>query len=626
MRAKSIHTISLLASAIAMALPSTSAALGLGRLSVQSSLGQPLSAQIELTSASREELDSIAAKIADPALYRQNNLSYQGVLARARVTVERSANGQAFLKVSTLAPVNEPYLDLMVELNWAAGRVVREYTFLLDPPGVAAPTPAVEPVTPRTAGAAPRATPAAAAPVARAEARESSNPPRTGASNRPGDSYNVRRGDSLARIANQLRPDGVTLEQMLVALFKANPDAFEGGNMNRLRSGAILTVPKSEEIAGTPDNEASRVVRMQASDWRSYRDRVAAGAPASESAGGRESTGKITTAVQDRTPAAEPGKDQVRVSREAGTGKGGVGGPAVEDRVAQERALKEAQTRIADLEKTLKDLQRAMEMRNQTMAQIQNQAAAGTSVPANAGAPVAGVAPVPTPAAPVVEPPKASEPMKAAEPPRGDTQVPPKSAPVTPPSVAPAPAPAPAASTAASSSAPAAPVAKSEPPKPAPRPAAKAEPKSEASSSFIDDILAAPSWVLGAAVAALLAASAGIFLVRRRKTASFEDSIISGTDIKSNTVFGSTGGGIVNTGENSLSSDFSREGLSTIDTDEVDPIAEAEVYLAYGRDAQAEEILKDALKKDPQRQEVYLKLLEIHAQHNKPSAFDAVAA
>ncbi|MEP7084265.1 MAG: FimV/HubP family polar landmark protein, partial [Betaproteobacteria bacterium] len=106
----------------------------------------------------------------------------------------------------------------------------------------------------------------------------------------------------------------------------------------------------------------------------------------------------------------------------------------------------------------------------------------------------------------------------------------------------------------------------------------------------------------------------------------FEDSIISGTDIKTNTVFGSTGGGVVNTGDNSLASDFSREGLGNIDTDEVDPIAEAEVYLAYGRDAQAEEILKDALKKDGQRQEIYLKLLEIHAQHNKPSAFETVAS
>ena len=121
---------------------------------------------------------------------------------------------------------------------------------------------------------------------------------------------------------------------------------------------------------------------------------------------------------------------------------------------------------------------------------------------------------------------------------------------------------------------------------------------------------------------------AGLLLIaaRRRKTVKFEDSIIGGTDIKTNTVFGSTGGGVVNTGENSLATDFSREGLGSIDTDEVDPIAEAEVYLAYGRDAQAEEILKDALKKDPQRQEIYLKLLEIHAQHNKPSAFETVAA
>ena len=124
----------------------------------------------------------------------------------------------------------------------------------------------------------------------------------------------------------------------------------------------------------------------------------------------------------------------------------------------------------------------------------------------------------------------------------------------------------------------------------------------------------------------VLAGIAGLIAARRRKTTKFEDSIISGTDIKTNTVFGSTGGGVVNTGDNSLASDFSREGLGNIDTDEVDPIAEAEVYLAYGRDAQAEEILKDALKKDSQRQEIYLKLLEIHAQHNKPSAFETVAS
>jgi pilus assembly protein FimV len=172
-----------------------------------------------------------------------------------------------------------------------------------------------------------------------------------------------------------------------------------------------------------------------------------------------------------------------------------------------------------------------------------------------------------------------------------------------------------------------APETKAEPkavvPKPAPPKKAPAKPE----PSFIDDLFGnTPTWVIGGVALIVLAGIAGIVAARRRKTTRFEDSIISGTDIKTNTVFGSTGGGVVNTGDNSLASDFSREGLGNIDTDEVDPIAEAEVYLAYGRDAQAEEILKDALKKDPQRQEIYLKLLEIHSQHNKPSAFETVAS
>jgi pilus assembly protein FimV len=615
MRADSIFRLSVVATALA--LPGVAMALGLGKLTVQSSLGQPLSAQIELTSAQKDELDSLAAKIADSSLYRQNNLTYQGVLTRARVTLDRSGP-QPVLMVTTSGAVNEPFLDLLVEMNWSAGRVVRAYTFLLDPPGIPQATAAVEPVTPVRPGAA---TTRAAAPAAAPQARTQA-----------GDAYTVKRGDTLSKIATQHKPDAITLEQMLVAMFKSNASAFDGNNMNRLRSGAIMTIPSADDAAATTPGEASKVVRVQASDWRAYRDRVAAAAPSAEGAGARSAGGRIGTAVDEKAPAAVAGRDQLRVSPEAAQGRGAAG--AAEEAVARDKQLREAQQRIADLEKTLKDLQRAVELKSPSMAQLQTQAdaAKGKAEPPKAATPITTAPPVPAPAAKAPEPvpaakapepalapakapeptkapePKAAEPAKAAEPPKAEAPVvePPKAEPpkVEPPKAEPP---------------------KVEPPKPAPKAAAKAPPKAE--PSFVDDLLSGtPSWALGAGALAILGGIAALVAARRRKTTKFEDSIISGTDIKTNTVFGSTGGGVVNTGDNSLASDFSREGLGNIDTDEVDPIAEAEVYLAYGRDAQAEEILKDALKKDAQRQEIYLKLLEIHAQHNKPSAFETVAA
>src|SRR5215218_7309340 len=150
MRVKPIFRYSLLVSALA--LPAGAYALGLGRLTVESYVGQPLVARIELLSASKEELDTLSAKIADANLYRQNSLTYQAVLARTRVSLERGPNDTAFLRVTSTAPVSEPYLDLLVEANWSAGRVVRDYTFLLDPPG--SQQSSVDPITPVRPGAA----------------------------------------------------------------------------------------------------------------------------------------------------------------------------------------------------------------------------------------------------------------------------------------------------------------------------------------------------------------------------------------------------------------------------------------------------------------------------------------
>src|SRR5271154_2925683 len=145
MRAKPFVVWGLLAGIVL--LPASALALGLGKLTVDSSLGQPLSARIELTAAQKDELDSLAAKVADQSVYRDNNVTYSAALGRARVTVEQSPNNAPYLTVTTTQAVNEPFLNLIVEVNWATGRIVRNYTFRLDPPGVAE-TQAVEPVAP----------------------------------------------------------------------------------------------------------------------------------------------------------------------------------------------------------------------------------------------------------------------------------------------------------------------------------------------------------------------------------------------------------------------------------------------------------------------------------------------
>ncbi|HTR56904.1 MAG TPA: FimV/HubP family polar landmark protein [Casimicrobiaceae bacterium] len=634
MRAKPWITCGLMAGVAS--LPVSALALGLGRLTVDSALGQPLSARVELTAAQKDELDTLQAKIAEPSVYRDNNVQYPPGVARARVSVEQGPNNSYYLKVATPQALNEPFIDLIVEVNWATGRVVRNYTFLLDPPG-AGETQAVEPVAPVRG--------AERAPARRAA--ESVAGPRAGAGGAGDNTYTVKRGDTLSKIAKEYKPADVTLEQMLVALFRSNESAFDGKNMNRLRSGQILNIPPADQPGLVGKSEATQVVRVQAADWRAYRDRVAAAAPTTGAEPTRQAAGgRISTAVEEKGAAPQAGKDQLKVSREAGKGVG-AGVAQAEDTAAKDRALREANSRIAELESTLKNMQKAVELKSQTMADMQKQADAGKGAkgvePSKSGTTTAGAAPVAPPA--TAQAPAAQTPAPAAQAPA--TAAPSASSPTAPVTSAGAPTPQAKApettatetkptETKAPEAAPSVPATEAKAPdaqaaeskvSPAQPKATKAKAAPPPPPSFIDDLYAnTPTWAIGAGALVLLGGIASIIVTRRRKTTKFEDSIISGTDIKTNTVFGSTGGGVVNTGDNSLASDFSREGLGNIDTDEVDPIAEAEVYLAYGRDAQAEEILKEALKKDPQRQEIYLKLLEIHAQHNKPSAFETVAS
>ena len=222
-------------------------AAGLGKLSVNSALGQPLSVEIELVSLQPGEFDAITGRIASVEAYGEARIEYSPLLRQLRFSTERRSNGTPILKISSSAPINEPFLDVLVEVNWPSGRLMREYPILLDPPGfndarITPPVVAVatsRPVAPAQSSAvsgAPISAPTTGSPSAKAETA--------------GDTYGpVKRGDTLSKIAKEMKSDTVSLEQMLVALYRENKSAFIDSNMNRLRTGQILRVPSASDVA-----------------------------------------------------------------------------------------------------------------------------------------------------------------------------------------------------------------------------------------------------------------------------------------------------------------------------------------------------------------------------------------
>jgi pilus assembly protein FimV len=672
----------ILAAALALAAPLAAHSAGLGKLNVLSPLGQNLNAEIEIVALRPGEEDGLSARVAPADAFEAAGIEPTALLNTMRFAVERRGS-QRILRVTTTQPVNEPFVELLVELQWASGRLVREYTFLLDPPeykardtfaaaqkakpaapaqpaaAAAAPpalvapapaapaAPAAEPKPAPQAQAKPSepviaATPAPAAPAAAepdkpaaevekptpaAEAQPSApavevvkepakepeaardvakEPP--GAPGEP-KVYEVVKGDTLAKIAQDNLPAGVSLNQMLVAIYRANQDAFIRENVNWVRAGRILNIPSGDALGTIDAQEANRIVRQHMAEFRDYRSKLAA-APASAEAtpGQRDGAGRIEPKPAAPAPAAP--QDQVRLSKAdpqkpSATARG-------DDLASRERALKEAQSRISDLEKNVSDLQKLLELKNQQLAELEKKAGAKPAPATPAPAPAAKpAAPAPAPAAPAPTP-AAPAPTPAAKAPEA-----PKPAAEAPKPAAPAPAaPVPAAP---------APAAKApEAPKPAPKPAAQPAPVAE--PSLIDEFLDNPVALAGLAGVVVLLLVYAAWAWRKKKTAQakFTDSVIgaaaagaaAGASISEPTLGGSTPAAPA-----TASTQPAAAGA-----EEVDPIAEADVYMAYGRDAQAEEILKEALQKDSSRIPVHAKLLEIYAKRRDTKAFEQSAA
>ncbi|MCD2165905.1 FimV/HubP family polar landmark protein [Comamonas koreensis] len=602
-------------------------ALALGKINVKSALGEPLRAEIEVPQITDAEADTLQVKTASSAVFRTQGMDYSGTASAVRAQLQRRANGTAVIVLTTQRPVNDPFVDYVIDANWNSGQVVRSYTMLFDPPNLRRPEPAVtvapqlsaaaapaarppappvrvieEPLASATPAPAPATRPAAAAtrpaPAARA------NIPATASNNAGGDTVRTQRGDTLGRIAAQNKPADISLDQMLIAVVQSNPHAFVGGNVNRMKAGVNLTMPSAEQARAVSPRQARQMVAAQSRDFNSYRSQLAAkAAPVQVATDTRAASGKVEASVDDKK-VQNVAPDQLKLSKEAAKGT-----KSAEASVASAQQANATQERTSELNKNIEEL-------NKLKQAAAGSAAAGASAAApsaSADGKPAGTATVPaTGNTPAAATPAAPAPAATASAP---------ATPATPAATAPAPATAPAAGT-ADAAAPAAAPAPAPKPKPAPAPAPVQEP------SFVDELLDNPLLPVAGGLA-ILALLGGLWYRNKKRKQGVDaatDSVLE-SSLAQDSFFGASGGQHIDTSVSAMTTGNSSLAYtpSQLDAGDVDPVAEADVYLAYGRDLQAEEILKEALRTTPTRSALHAKLAEIYAKRKDRLALESIA-
>lgn len=398
------------ASALLLALVSPKIfALGLGELDMRSALNQPMDAVIELTSATSADMDDIEVSLASLQDHARAGLSKASILANFSFTLEKNAAGKPVVRIRSDEAVREPYLEFMLELDWSRGHLLRQYTVLVDPPVMMpaeAPPKPVAPVsravTPPPVTRAPVARPVPARPPVAAPSTVTVAPtPPAGASE-----YGpIRRNETLWSIAERLRPgNDVSVEQMMLALQRANPHAFEGNNINRLRAGVTLAVPDRDAVLAMSTREARAETRRQYAEWQSRGTQTsAASAPAAaESAAATEPAETEQPAVDASLAEAGPGESRLQlmapdedIAAEAEAGSAAPGNTAesapgarqqlalAAEEVAAERAQsQELRSRVGELEDQVNTMKRLLELKDDELARLQQSVSGDTELPA----------------------------------------------------------------------------------------------------------------------------------------------------------------------------------------------------------------------------------------------------
>jgi len=559
--------------------PTAALPLGLGEIRLGSALNEPLSAEIDLVAATPEELGALQAQLASRDMFQRYGLDRPAYLDSLEFRVGRGQDGRSVLLVHSRESISEPFVSFLVDVSWPRGHLLREYTVLLDPP-VFAPqgdqyaAPAVSAPKTEAAPARAPATPAAAA-------GGESAAPRSAPSAEGATSYRVERGDTLYKIAGSLgAADHATTQRMMIGLFRTNPAAFNG-NINVLRAGAILRVPSADEISSIGAGEASAEVSRQVAEWRA-------------SGGGAES-GRLRLV----TPAE-------------GAAETGAGAPA---------AGGSAESQVDQLQRDIAEQRRLLELKNKELADLQREMArkaAEKPVEAPVEAPVAGA-------------PEAPAPEETAVAPEDDTGA------IAPPA------------------------------EQAKEPAVVAKPKRAAAPraegpSFLDSLMDNWLFLLGAA-ALVLVGGLGYGYVRRRREQDV-DGALRGFEVPESAPVPSEtmrlrALALGEKGEDTGTEEIERldegdflveerarpiarpkaepavstaagqeETISTeaaLDLDQADPLAEADFHMAYGLYDQACDLVKMALKLSPDRNDLKLKLAEIHFVAGDTQAFLTVA-
>ncbi|MFI8719608.1 FimV family protein [Stenotrophomonas sp. NPDC077464] len=392
------------ASTLLLALASSSAmALGLGDIRVLSKPGQPLLAEIPVISADPSELENLRVALASPVTFARVGLERPtGLVSELQFELSRDSNGRAVVRVSSQAPVTTPSLNFLIEADWGQGRLVREYSALVDAPDSALAVAEPEIVAPAGAMSNAIAREAAAmqapapAPVPATEPQPSRTgpvPPRAAAPSPPAaavaadGSITVQRGQTLSQIAvGVAREQGISRDQAMIALLRANPEAFIRGNLNLLKQGAVLRTPGADSQVDA--GQAAAMVREHAAQWRQARSAI----PQPASGGAAPAPAATATAASSAGAPASGGRLEIApavaaTDNNAGTTTGTAAGSegdmlgneqlrqAKEDVATRDAEIQELRNRVAELEKLKQQQASLIAMKDTDLAAAQQRLA-----------------------------------------------------------------------------------------------------------------------------------------------------------------------------------------------------------------------------------------------------------